>query len=329
MEKELSHLQGLGLIPVGFSGDAGGDERKARCLALKKYPALLIADCWAHQVPLMLANYKKANPVVSKVMDESSEVAKWFNNHSYALGELGKEQADMYNGKVLALITPVVTWWTAYYCSMDQNLQIWKALRVTPIKHHDAIMETRVFKTSAEGSGLMSEVYDYAAREKAYSEARWPLKDLRSMKESDGSNDPVCVWKSLNVQNPLVKLAILILSFVPNSASTEWIFSSMGDIQTKNCIEDEDILRDIQGDVGAESDSSSNEDDWEDLDANSGTDDNDSLPQIRALNMLNGCAIPRMRIYFGQKEPIPIADMFNWSVEAGWDEVWIPAIRNY
>jgi hypothetical protein len=34
-------------------------------------------------------------------------------------------------------------------------------------------------------------------------------------------------------ENPLVKLAILLLSFVPNSASTERLFSKMGDIKTK------------------------------------------------------------------------------------------------
>ena len=36
-----------------------------------------------------------------------------------------------------------------------------------------------------------------------------------------------------------------------------------------------------------------------------------------------------MRIYFGQKTPITIVDMFNWSVEAGWDTFWIQGVRNY
>lgn len=114
-------------------------------------------------------------------------------------------------------------------------------------------MYERAFKISAEGSGLMSQVFDYAGCEKAFSETKWPLKDLKSIKEfvgllylsvliccliilaqlQDGSNDPVRVWRTLNVENPLVKLAILVLSFVPNSASTERIFSSMGDIKTK------------------------------------------------------------------------------------------------
>lgn len=53
MEKELTYLRSLGLFPIGFAGDAGGDERKARCLILKSHPELFIADCWAHQVCFM------------------------------------------------------------------------------------------------------------------------------------------------------------------------------------------------------------------------------------------------------------------------------------
>jgi hypothetical protein len=46
-------------------------------------------------------------------MDECSEVAKWFNNHSFALGKFDEEQKDIYKGKVRALVTPGVTRWTA------------------------------------------------------------------------------------------------------------------------------------------------------------------------------------------------------------------------
>jgi hypothetical protein len=45
--------------------------------------------------------------------------------------------------------------------------------------------------------------------------------------------DPVKIWKLLPTNNPLVKLAIHVLSFVLNSASVEWLFSKLGDIKTK------------------------------------------------------------------------------------------------
>ena len=34
-------------------------------------------------------------------------------------------------------------------------------------------------------------------------------------------------------------------------------------------------------------------------------------------------------MYFGQRNPITIADLFNWSVEAGWDTFWIQGVQNY
>ena len=45
--------------------------------------------------------------------------------------------------------------------------------------------------------------------------------------------DPLRVWKLLSPNNPLFQLAILVLSFVPNSASTKRLFLTMGNIKTK------------------------------------------------------------------------------------------------
>ena len=43
----------------------------------------------------------------------------------------------------------------------------------------------------------------------------------------------VKIWELLLPANPLVKLAICLLSFVPSSASVERLFSLMGDTKTK------------------------------------------------------------------------------------------------
>src|ERR1700730_4864004 len=45
--------------------------------------------------------------------------------------------------------------------------------------------------------------------------------------------DPIKMWQLLPTENPLVKLSIHLLSFVPSSASIEQIFSLMGDTKTK------------------------------------------------------------------------------------------------
>ncbi|KAF8656505.1 hypothetical protein AX14_008056 [Amanita brunnescens Koide BX004] len=139
MDKELEHLTSLGLTPIGVAGDAGSDERKARLLVLKKYPHLLIADCWVHQIALILGDYYKTNVTVALRMDTAIKVIQWFNNHSFALGLLNSEQRQMYT-KTKALITPVVTRWTAQYCALSRLLETWKALQVTIIKHEDDLM---------------------------------------------------------------------------------------------------------------------------------------------------------------------------------------------
>jgi hypothetical protein len=45
--------------------------------------------------------------------------------------------------------------------------------------------------------------------------------------------DLIKIWQLLPTENPLVKLSICLLSFVPSSASIERIFSLMGDTKTK------------------------------------------------------------------------------------------------
>lgn len=45
--------------------------------------------------------------------------------------------------------------------------------------------------------------------------------------------DPVRLWELLPKSDPLACLAIHVLSFTPNSASCERIFSTMGNIKTK------------------------------------------------------------------------------------------------
>ncbi|KAK2463975.1 hypothetical protein APHAL10511_004026 [Amanita phalloides] len=39
--------------------------------------------------------------------------------------------------------------------------------------------------------------------------------------------------------------------------------------------------------------------------------------------------VPKIRLFFGQKSLIPIKDIFNWSVEAGWDEFWGTGVRHH
>ncbi|KAF8344389.1 ribonuclease H-like domain-containing protein, partial [Amanita rubescens] len=280
---------------------------------------------------------------------------QWFNNHSFALGLLNSEQQQMYT-KTRALISPVVTRWTAQYCALSRLLETWKALQVTVIKHDaelvasvgkkknlvsraktvlsvcrddnwwkeitiikthieplaiavniaqgantrcdqvvlvlgrlyrdymkllNAIIDSiekrwskvdqdlfisafylnpyinrklrnesklplsvimgmirrlycRVFKAEKPPPELLQELVSYDNWRGMFSAEMWPLEDLRDvLKKPDGSLDPLDAWQVLDKTNPLVKLAIYVFNFIPNSASCERLFSEMGNVKTK------------------------------------------------------------------------------------------------
>ncbi|KAK2467392.1 hypothetical protein APHAL10511_000627 [Amanita phalloides] len=37
----------------------------------------------------------------------------------------------------------------------------------------------------------------------------------------------------------------------------------------------------------------------------------------------------KIHLFFGQKTLIPIKEMFDWSVEARWDEFWGPGVKHH
>lgn len=63
------------------------------------------------------------------VLNFAVEVIKWFNNHTRALGLLRQEQQKQY-GKVLALLHPAATRWTAHYHSANCLLEVEQAVCV-------------------------------------------------------------------------------------------------------------------------------------------------------------------------------------------------------
>lgn len=52
-------------------------------------------------------------------MNKASELIKWFNNHTFALGILRKEQ-EVRNQKPLALISTCLTRWTTHFLAANR-----------------------------------------------------------------------------------------------------------------------------------------------------------------------------------------------------------------
>jgi hypothetical protein len=59
--KAMLHLHNTGVTIVGWVSDAGGDSRAMRLKLSELMPHLIVLDCWAHQVCLLLNKIHPAN----------------------------------------------------------------------------------------------------------------------------------------------------------------------------------------------------------------------------------------------------------------------------
>ena len=118
---------------IAWCTDAAGNAKKMRKDLIKQMPWLISLDCSAHQINLVVGDLFKLKSGHLTTIDKTTEVIKWFNNHSRALGLLWKEQLVTYH-KILALIQPVITRWTCHFLSTWHLLETSSALRSCCIK---------------------------------------------------------------------------------------------------------------------------------------------------------------------------------------------------
>jgi hypothetical protein len=94
------------------------------------------------KINLVVGDYFKHISGMLRIMNNAYNLVQWFKNHSYALGLLCKCQAKEYNGHVLALIQPVITHWTAHYCSAARLLEVKEALCICIARHEPELLES-------------------------------------------------------------------------------------------------------------------------------------------------------------------------------------------
>ena len=131
--------QTYGLSVIAVCSDDGGDACKMQWLLLMLMPWLIIILCWAHQINLIVGDYLALKLPFQDCVPKALNVIKWMNNHSRALGLFHQEQLCTYQ-KILALILPVITWWTAHYLSLRRLLTVEKALKASWIKYSDTMI---------------------------------------------------------------------------------------------------------------------------------------------------------------------------------------------
>ena len=104
---------------IGVCSDNGGDARKMQRLLLELMPWLIVVLCWAHQINLMVGDFLHLGSGFLECVLNAQEIVQWMNSHSCGLGIFRNEQCQTHPlKKVLALICPVITRWTAHYLSL-------------------------------------------------------------------------------------------------------------------------------------------------------------------------------------------------------------------
>jgi hypothetical protein len=134
---------------IGACSDDGGDARKMRRLLLALMPWLIIILCWAHQINLIVGDYLALKLPFQDCVPKALNVIKWMNNHSRALGLFRQEQQYTYQ-RVLALILPVLTRWTAHYLSLRRLLTVETPLKVVWLKHNDTMIASAGSKSDEQ-----------------------------------------------------------------------------------------------------------------------------------------------------------------------------------
>ncbi|KZV78136.1 hypothetical protein EXIGLDRAFT_784260 [Exidia glandulosa HHB12029] len=93
-------------------------------------------------------------------------------------------------------------------------------------------MYCKVFKEDTAPAALTLEIIRYKDYQREFSRAQWAIDDLDKAQEEAGDHDALLPWRVLDERSPLVRLARLVLSFNPTSASTERVLSDFGNQRT-------------------------------------------------------------------------------------------------
>lgn len=142
-----------GVQVIAICSDDGGDARRMRRLLLAMMPWLIIILCWAHQINLIVGDYLALGLPFQDCVPQALMVIKWMNNHSRALGLFRQEQLATFQ-KVLVLILPVITRWTAHYLSLRRLLTVEKALKATWIKWSEIMIASAGSKSNDKAKAM-------------------------------------------------------------------------------------------------------------------------------------------------------------------------------
>ena len=117
------------IVIIAITSDAGGEALKACKMAQRKYPHLVVPDCYGHQSNLIVGNFFRSNAEFLQFTDKATELIGWLRGKTYVLSLLCEVQLTN-SLHILAVICAVLTRWTTHYLSYHCLLEIQLSLQI-------------------------------------------------------------------------------------------------------------------------------------------------------------------------------------------------------
>ncbi|KAK2465809.1 hypothetical protein APHAL10511_002353 [Amanita phalloides] len=124
LEEVINDLkENWNIVIVAITSDAGGKALKAHKIAQRKYPHLVVPDCYGHQNNLIVGDFFRSDTEFLQYTDKATELIGWLWGKTYVLTLLHDVQQTN-SLHVLAVIHTVLTRWTAHYLAYCHLLEI-------------------------------------------------------------------------------------------------------------------------------------------------------------------------------------------------------------
>ncbi|PPR07164.1 hypothetical protein CVT24_010717 [Panaeolus cyanescens] len=134
---------------IAITSDASGESRKARLDYGLEHPAIITPDCWAHQNALVVGDYFRASErdenQYLQAAESANQLITWVRSKTQVIALLKDVQQSL--GRVVSVIRPVATRWTAYFMAYKRLLELKTSLCLLVDKKRDRLL---VGKTSAQ-----------------------------------------------------------------------------------------------------------------------------------------------------------------------------------
>ncbi|XP_006460996.1 hypothetical protein AGABI2DRAFT_70302, partial [Agaricus bisporus var. bisporus H97] len=113
---------------VAVVTDASGETRKAQQDFGKEFPHIIMLDCYAHQINLIVGDYLKSNNGLLNCIDQAHDLISWLRSKTLILALIRDAQSASHQ-PTTSVIRPVLTRWTSHLRAFERLESLENVLR--------------------------------------------------------------------------------------------------------------------------------------------------------------------------------------------------------